>query len=214
MKARLLFSLLALLAPALCPSALEAATYTLNERIEVNILGSWDKATIIEIGVGEHEGEYKVHYDGYNSTYDRWLQPVYFRKVAGAVAAPPAAPTPPATVPQPAPAPAAAASAGESTGGPRLGKYHINSWGATGGVPLFLGRLELLAGGKYRFSRRSEGGLINEGDYRFDAATATVQWLSGPCKENAWGGAFTTERDGKTHKIRLRNSTIATNNAD
>jgi hypothetical protein len=51
----------------------------------------------------------------------------------------------------------------------------------------------------------------------FDATadiSSTVQWLSGPCKDSNWSGTFTTEREGKTHKIRLRSGTIATNNAD
>ena len=51
----------------------------------------------------------------------------------------------------------------------------------------------------------------------FDAPadiSSTVQWLSGPCKDSNWSGTFTTEREGKTHKIRLRSGTIATNNAD
>ena len=51
----------------------------------------------------------------------------------------------------------------------------------------------------------------------FDATadiSSAVQWLSGPCKDSNWSGTFTTEREGKTHKIRLRSGTIATNNAD
>jgi hypothetical protein len=200
--------------------AVAAPVYELNERIEVNTLGSWDKAAIIEVGKtgGDHEGEFKVHYDGYAASYDRWLRAVYFRKVAGGAPAPapPAGagttgvPTAPAGSGTTAGAPAGAAAGA----GPRLGKYNINSYGAVGRPPLFLGHIELQAGGKYRISRRSSGEYYGEGAYAFDAATDAVQWLSGPCKDDGWSGTFTVERDGKTHKIRLKSTTIATNSTD
>lgn len=98
--------------------------------------------------------------------------------------------------------------------GPRLGKYNIHSYGAVGSPPLFLGHVELMAGGKYRASRKSSGDYYGEGKYAYDAESKTVTWLSGPYKEDKWGGAFTIEREGKTHKIRLRRSTIATNSLD
>ena len=200
--------------------ALAAPVYELNERIEVNTLGSWDRAVIIDVGTagGEHEGEFKVHYDGYPASYDRWLRAVYFRKVAGgapASAAPAGAgttgvPTASAGSGTTAIAPASVAAGA----GPRLGKYNINSYGAVGRPPLFLGHIDLQAGGKYRISRRSSGDYYGEGAYSFDAATGAVQWLSGPCKDDGWSGTFTIERDGKTHKIRLKSTTIATNSTD
>jgi hypothetical protein len=109
---------------------------------------------------------------------------------------------------------AANAPATGAAGGPRPGKYNILSFGAVGNPPLFLGHIELQAGGKYRISRRAEGEYYGEGTYAFDAATNSVQWLSGPCKDDGWSGTFTIERDGKTHKIRLRSTTIATNTVE
>jgi hypothetical protein len=102
----------------------------------------------------------------------------------------------------------------DAAGGPRPGKYNILSFGAVGRPPLYLGHIELQAGGKYRISRKSEGDYYGEGTYAFDAATSTVQWLSGPCKDDGWSGTFTIEREGKTHKIRLRSTTIATNSLE
>jgi hypothetical protein len=202
-------------APGASAPAKPAVAYELNERIEVNTLGSWDKAAIIEVGKsgGEHEGEYKVHYDGYAPSYDRWLRPVYFRKMAGGV---PAAAATGATVPAQPAVPIASGTANGATAGagPRLGKYNINSYGATGRPPLYLGHIELLAGGKYRISRRSSGEYYGEGAYAFDAASSAVQWRTGPCKDDGWGGAFTSEREGRTHKIRLKSTTIATNSTD
>ena len=201
------------------PAAAPKPAYQLGERLEVSTTGAWDKATVIEVGKpdGEHEGEYKVHYDGYAASFDRWLLPVYFRKVAGGAPTTPAAPIAPApgAVPaSPAPTAPAAPSAAEAASGPRAGKYNISSYGAVGSPPLFLGHIELQAGGKYRISRKSSGDYYGEGTYSFEAATSTVKWLSGPCKDDAWGGAFTIEREGRTHKIRLKRTTIATNNAD
>ena len=185
---------------ALCGRAAQQV-YELQERVEVNTLGSWDKAVVIAVGKGEHEGEYKVHYDGYPASYDRWLIPVYFRKVAGA--------TPAATV-QPAASEtsAAAATSEQSAVAPRAGSYNINSYGRTGSPPLFLGHIQLKGDGTYRISRKRSGDYYGEGKYSFDAATSAVTWLSGPCKDENWGGSFSV--DGKTHKIRLRSTTIAT----
>lgn len=196
----------------LLPAVAAPLTYQLNERIESNTQGGWDKATIIEVGKPgtAHEGEYKVHYDGYAASYDRWLQPVYFRKVAGGAPVVPPLPIP-GTTPSASPAPA---RAGDSSVAPRLGKYNINSYGAVGKPPLYLGHIELLAGGRYRISRRSSGEYYGEGTYAFDDAGSAVQWLSGPCKDEGWSGTFANERDGKTHKIRLRTTTIATNSTD
>jgi hypothetical protein len=195
-------------APAVAPKT----AYQLSERIEVSTTGAWDKATVIEVGTagGTHEGEYKVHFDGYAASYDRWLLPVYFRKVAGG------APTTPTSTPAPAGATAAtpAATAADSASAPRAGKYNIQSYGAVGNPPLFLGHIEIQEGGKYRISRRSSGDYYGEGTYSFDAASSTVTWLSGPCKDDGWSGTFTIEREGKTHKIRLKRTTIATNSVD
>jgi len=94
--------------------------------------------------------------------------------------------------------------------GPRLGKYNIYSYGASGARPLYLGHFELMAGGKYRVSRVSSGGYFGEGAYSFDAATSTVKWTSGPYATPDRGGAFSVE--GARHRIALRYRTIATNN--
>ncbi len=213
-------------APGSSAPAKPAVAYELNERIEVNTLGSWDKAVVIEVGKagGEHEGEYKVHYDGYAASYDRWLRGVYFRKVAGGAPAGSAPAAPATSVVAPAVPATPGTSSGDGSvtvgagaaagGGPRLGKYNINSYGATNRPPLFLGHIELQAGGKYRISRRSSGEYYGEGAYSFDSAASEVKWLSGPCNDDGWSGKFTIERDGRTHKIRLKSTTIATNSTD
>lgn len=94
---------------------------------------------------------------------------------------------------------------------PRLGKYLIHSYGATSSPPLYLGYFLLEEGGKYKAFLPGDK-PSGEGAYTYDAEKKTVVWKSGPYVE-VWGGEFTVEREGKTHKIRLKKSTVATNSA-
>lgn len=96
--------------------------------------------------------------------------------------------------------------------GPRAGTYRILSYGAVGKPPLVLGALELDGRGHYR-ALLPGGRAQGEGAYGFDAATATVTWRDGPYA-GVYAGKFESDRGGKTHKIRLKSTTIATNSID
>ncbi|MBE7462384.1 MAG: hypothetical protein HS116_02715 [Planctomycetes bacterium] len=102
---------------------------------------------------------------------------------------------------------------GDTSAGPRLGTYVIQSYGAVGRPPLVLGSLVLEAGGVYKVLLPG-GKPGGEGKYAYDAATKTVTWQGGPYEADKFGGEFTVEREGKTHKIRLKRTTIATNSTD
>ncbi|GMV79862.1 MAG: hypothetical protein AMXMBFR7_10460 [Planctomycetota bacterium] len=104
-------------------------------------------------------------------------------------------------------------AAGDTSAGPRLGTYVIQSYGAIGRPPLVLGSLVLEAGGVYKVLLPG-GKPGGEGKYTYDAATKTVAWQGGPYEADKFGGEFTVEREGKTHKIRLKRTTIATNSTD
>lgn len=108
---------------------------------------------------------------------------------------------------------AAAAStfADDAAAGPRDGKYRILSYGATTSPPLHLGSF-ILSGNTYKAFLVGDK-PTGEGQWKYDAATSTVTWLSGPYKD-VWGGEFTIDREGKTHKIRLKRTTIAVNSTD
>lgn len=96
--------------------------------------------------------------------------------------------------------------------GPRAGKYLILSYGATNRPPLVLGSCELSEGGKYKAflpGDKPQG----EGTYAYDAAKREVTWKTGPYV-GQWEGKFEIDREGKTHKIRLKSTTIATNSTD
>lgn len=96
--------------------------------------------------------------------------------------------------------------------GPRPGKYLIRSYGATTSPPLTLGYFVLNADGTYKAYLVGDK-LSGEGRYEYHAAQHLVVWKTGPYKD-VWGGEFTIEREGKTHKIRLKRTTIATNSTD
>lgn len=97
---------------------------------------------------------------------------------------------------------------------PRLGKYRILSYGAVGKPPLVLGSFELKKGNVYEVFLPG-GRSTGEGTYAFDAAAKAVVWKTGPyAMEKGWGGAFEVDREKKTHKIRLKRTTIGTNSLD
>ncbi len=101
------------------------------------------------------------------------------------------------------PAPPAAAPAS----GPRLGDYSIMSYGNPSN-PLRLGKITLAPGGAYRFYDNGNN-LLGTGRYSY--AANKITWLSGLMLTQAWGGAFEVSREGRTHTIRLKRGTIATN---
>lgn len=91
---------------------------------------------------------------------------------------------------------------------PRDGKYMIYSFGAVGNAPLFLGYF-VLADGSYKAFLPGDK-VHGEGKYSYDKTKHEVTWLSGPYV-GAYGGTFTVESGGKRHKLRLKSTTVATN---
>ena len=94
---------------------------------------------------------------------------------------------------------------------PRDGLYTILSYGSVTN-PIRLGYFDL-SDGRYRYYNMAKK-VIGSGSYQFDPASKSVRWLSGPFKDAQWGGSFETDRDGKTHKIRLNRVTIGSNSSD
>lgn len=93
--------------------------------------------------------------------------------------------------------------------GPRNGKYLILTYGSNPANPLKLGYFTL-NGTEYKYYDL-EGKLLGDGNYTYDTAEKEIKWQSGPFKSVGWDGGFETEHDGKTHSIRLHNSTVGTN---
>jgi hypothetical protein len=97
--------------------------------------------------------------------------------------------------------------------GPRPGKYLILSYGAVNRPPLNLGYVILEAGGNYKVFLPGDK-PAGTGQFSYDAGKKAVIWKSGPYEKDGFGGAFEIDREGKTHKIRLKRTTIATNSTD
>lgn len=96
--------------------------------------------------------------------------------------------------------------------GPRPGKYLILSYGATNRPPLVLGYVILEGGATYKVFLPGDK-PAGTGEYSYDAAKKAVVWETGPYVKE-FGGGFEIDREGKTHKIRLKRTTIATNSTD
>jgi hypothetical protein len=163
--------------------------WRVGDRVEAKIADvDWMPAVVTQVGGGPwKELPYLVEFGNKIGGFQprRWLDDARIRAVK-----PPAAP---------------------SAAGPRLGRYIVLSYGNPAYPPIPLGRIELLEGGAYRYYNGG-GSLLGEGKYAFDGAVSAVQWQSGPLQGQ--GGAFTVEREGKTHQIRLKASAIAANSTD
>jgi|JI10StandDraft_1071094.scaffolds.fasta_scaffold43612_7 hypothetical protein len=141
----------------------------------------WWDAVVVEIGAGTHAGYFKVKADRYSSV--QWSAAKNIRARPGKPAAAPAT-------------------------GPRFGDYGILSYGNPAYPPIRLGKITLSAGGAYRFYGNGDN-LLGEG--RYDYSADTVTWLTGILKDQGWGGGFEVSREGRTHTIRLKRGTVATN---
>ncbi len=103
--------------------------------------------------------------------------------------------------------------ADDAADGPRAGKYLILSYGATNRPPLNLGSVVLEGGSTYKVFLPG-GKAAGEGTYAYDAAKKVVVWKTGPYSDKEWGGGFEIDREGKTHKIRIKRTTILSNSTD
>lgn len=164
--------------------------YSIGDRVEGYDLG-WYAGVVTQLGSGANQGSYLIKYDKFSTS--RWFHPKDLRSAAVAEAV----------------KDEKARTAATASQGPRAGKYNIFSYGAVGTVRLYLGHVEIMAGGRYRVSRTSEGNYFGEGAFSFDAAKLLILWTSGPYATPEWGGRFSV--DGREHLIALRSRTIAVN---
>lgn len=150
------------------------AGYKIGDKVQAWNL-DWYDAAIAEVGSGPHAGYYLVKWDKFST-------PQYIKE-SNIRARPDRAAAITAT-------PAAAAA-------PRLGRY--TCMGYAGGIGMFRWYLEL---GRNSYVQKTPD--LAGGAYNFDATSQRLFFLSGPYKANNWIGKFSVEREGKTHKIVLR----------
>jgi hypothetical protein len=135
----------------------------------------WYDGTIAQVGSGNYAGYYLVKYDKFSTP--QYVKAANVRARPGAAALK-----------------AAAAGSAES---PRPGRYACKGYG--GGAGQFRWYLQLTANG---YQQKTPD--LAAGSYSFDKASKRLTFRSGPYSRLNWIGLFTVEREGKTHRIVLR----------
>ncbi len=159
--------------------------YQVGQKVEAYNV-TWYKATVTGFGSGDLAGYIKVHYDDYSSASDQYLKASSIR------------------IPKNTPA-------DNYTAGPRNGRYTILSYGNIYN-PITLGYFDLNNGSYTYYDAAKKP--IGKGIYQYDGNSKEVKWQSGPLKDYGANAGFEIDREGKTHKIRLKYSTIGTNSTD
>ena len=165
-----------------------AFAFSVGDRVMAYHYG-WYEGTVVEIGSGQNSGLIQVRRDKY-PTIPEWYKPNDLK---------------PAAEQNRLDTEAAKALAD----GPRLGRYR--AWGnsGNGSVPILYGDILLESGGSYKHWRAGNE-YAGEGRWRYDSASKSVIWLSGPLK-GLWQGGFSVRGEGKVHAIRLDRLIEATN---
>ncbi|MFC5599202.1 Tudor-knot domain-containing protein [Deinococcus cellulosilyticus] len=52
-----------------------ASVYQVGQKVQVEWHGQWFDATIVALGTGTHQGKYKIHYEGYDQSWDEYVLP-------------------------------------------------------------------------------------------------------------------------------------------
>jgi hypothetical protein len=163
-----------------------ARPLTVGEKVRVAWTGGWYDATVLELG----QGNYKVHFDGWASSWDEWVAPERIRRAdGGPVAAPVAAAGAPAPAPAPTPTPQPPVQVWSSS---PAGRWACRTWDA--GQVNRVGEFLLREDGTYS-DARSKG----TGRYTFDKASGRVTFTSGPQKTQATVQFFPSGHQGKGH---------------
>jgi hypothetical protein len=144
----------------------------------------WYDGTIAEIGSGTYAGYYLIKYDKFS--IPQYVKAANVRARPGAAA--------------PGSAAAAPVTTAAGTDSPRPGRYVC--MGYNGGAGQFRWYLQLTANG---YQQKTPD--LAPGSYSFDKAARRLTFRSGPYSTLNWIGLFTVEREGKTHRIVLRDRT-------
>ncbi len=166
-------------------NAVQSAKYGVGQKVEAYNV-QWYKATVIGYGTGDLAGYIKVHYEGYSAASDQYLKESSIR-------------IPKDEVTQ------------DFSNGPRKGRYTILSYGNIYN-PITLGYFDL-SNGRYNYYDAGKR-LIGTGIYLYNSTDKLLVWKTGPLKDYGPSAGFEIDREGKTHKIRLKYSTIGTNSID
>lgn len=159
--------------------------YSVNDKVEAWSAGTWYPASIVSVGSGNYKGYYYVHFAGFSDASNQWLSASAVRSVR--------------------------TKTNTAAVSPRNGKYKMLSY-ANAANPIYLGYFTL-SGNNYSYYNAANK-LLGSGTYTYNRTSKSVTWNSGPFKTYQWSGTFEISREGKTHTIRLKGVTIATNSTD
>ena len=159
--------------------------YHVGQKVEIYNI-KWYPGYIISIGTGNYSGDYYVHYDGFSDASNQYISERNIQLP---------------TVNKP----------DNYKDGPRNGRYIILSYGSVTN-PITGGFLDL-NNGSYQYLNGAKK-VTGQGNYKYDPANKKVFWLSGPLTQFGKSSGFEIDREGKTHKLRLMNATIASNSTD
>lgn len=207
------------------PSATQAGqgrVLKVGEKVRVSWSGQWYNATILAV----EGGRYQVHYDGWASTWDEWVDPSRIRLASGEAVAPPptpavkpaaaaaARPTEPAAKP-PAPAtkpsepaswlpPGALDGPPSSTATPEpavkiFSEFPVGRWECR---TWDYGQVNRVGG----FTLKSNGSYEDlftkkAGKYTYDKSNSRIVFTSGPQKTNATVTFNAAGHSGKGHIV-------------
>lgn len=98
------------------------------------------------------------------------------------------------------------AVAAELSADPHLGKYDLYS-----GIPsMYIGHIVLQTGGKYRVALSTDESNYELGTYKYDAASNSIEWLTGFCRNSNWKGKITNTSG--VFRIELNRASFAESN--
>ena len=133
------------------------ASINVGDRVEWYDTGTFQyvHATVTKLGDGSYTGYYLMKDDRYSSTTYTKAENIWL-------------------LPGQESTPAAE--------GPLPGKYRCFAYGAPGNPPIFLGSVDLKAGGAYTATNGKDG------RYTYDAAAKNIAWTGGWMQDNTFGG--------------------------
>lgn len=179
-----------LLCVAAC--ALAQQSWKVGDQVEVKYGGRWWDATILEIG----SGQYKIRYDGYNSSWDEWKTPAEIR------------PRPASAIKGGQGGNAAIANSGAAISAPQ--NFRAGDWVlANKGTPNWYAA-RLLETGQGQYKVRYHGDpltsyFVAPSDRirpipRQSIPATEAGFFVGKWELSVWGGVQTAERGGKVYR--------------
>lgn len=101
---------------------------------------------------------------------------------------------------------AAATSSNKTAELPFLGKYELFS-----GIPtVYIGHIVIMKDGKYKIAFGTDEAAYENGSYKYNSATDSIEWLTGLFQRKQWKGKLVKKSGG--YRIEFNKTTFAETN--